>query len=601
MYINTGDPTLAHLILSGNYAYRAGGGIYCHRSSPTLTSAVLSGNSTVGFGGGFYASQGNPTLRNVVLSENSATSYGGGVYAASEIYLTNATFAGNYSSRGGGMYNVGNFGGPSLTNVIMWGNSADTAGDEIYNWRFTYPPLISYSLIEGCGGSGAGWSALLGTDAGNNIDADPLFVSPPGDLSLGTGSLAIDAGDNSAPNLPATDILGNPRVQNGTVDMGAYEDHVVLEHAAIDSIVDVPGDQGGWVRAYFTRSHYDSPFEANYPIYQYNIHRRVDDPALAASVFEEGKPLAESRHITLKDGTEIQISVSSSGVERRHLEYDGRYFLLPADDLLAAPPGIWEVAGAVLAQQQAQYIALVPTLGDSATVPWSVYYISAHSTTPAVFFDSPPDSGYSVDNIPPGVPQGLMVTYNTGSGNQLIWGSSPEPDFQYYNVYRGTSEGFSPGPGNLVHKTATEGWTDPDNDWGDVYYKITALDHAGNESDPASPDATTGTTGPSVPMAFALYQNVPNPFSPTTVILYDVPKGGGRVELRIYDVAGRLIRTLVDEVETPGSKRASWDGRDDHGYPVSTGVYFYRMTAPDFTKTRKMILLRQATNAGISP
>lgn len=101
------------------------------------------------------------------------------------------------------------------------------------------------------------------------------------------------------------------------------------------------------------------------------------------------------------------------------------------------------------------------------------------------------------------------------------------------------------------------------------------------------------------PKTFALYQNVPNPFSPTTVILFDVPERGGKVELRIYDVAGRLVRTLVDEVKTPGAKRATWDGRNDHGDPVSTGVYFYRMKAPGFNETRKMILLRRSTRADL--
>ena len=91
---------------------------------------------------------------------------------------------------------------------------------------------------------------------------------------------------------------------------------------------------------------------------------------------------------------------------------------------------------------------------------------------------------------------------------------------------------------------------------------------------------------------FALYQNVPNLFNPTTVIRYDVPVGGGRVTLKIYDVAGRLVRTLVDGVEASGEKRVTWYGRNNRGSRVATGVYFYRMTGPGFTKTRKMVLLQ---------
>jgi hypothetical protein len=91
---------------------------------------------------------------------------------------------------------------------------------------------------------------------------------------------------------------------------------------------------------------------------------------------------------------------------------------------------------------------------------------------------------------------------------------------------------------------------------------------------------------------FHLYQNRPNPFNPNTVIHYDVPVSGGRVTLQVYDVEGRLVRTLVDAYQSPGRKMATWYGRNDHGHNVSTGVYFYRMTAPGFEMTRKMVLLK---------
>jgi flagellar hook assembly protein FlgD len=77
-----------------------------------------------------------------------------------------------------------------------------------------------------------------------------------------------------------------------------------------------------------------------------------------------------------------------------------------------------------------------------------------------------------------------------------------------------------------------------------------------------------------------------------TVIAYDVPSGGGSVTIRIYDVGGRLIRTLIDRHETAGRKSVAWHGLDDRGGRVATGVYFYRMKAPGFEKTRKMVLLK---------
>jgi hypothetical protein len=104
-------------------------------------------------------------------------------------------------------------------------------------------------------------------------------------------------------------------------------------------------------------------------------------------------------------------------------------------------------------------------------------------------------------------------------------------------------------------------------------------------------DVPVGT----VPRAFALSQNYPNPFNPQTVIRYDVPeKTGGSplVTLSIYNVHGQLVRTLVHEEKTPGMYRAAWDGRSESGEPVGSGIYLYRLTAGDFTSTRKMVLLR---------
>jgi hypothetical protein len=93
------------------------------------------------------------------------------------------------------------------------------------------------------------------------------------------------------------------------------------------------------------------------------------------------------------------------------------------------------------------------------------------------------------------------------------------------------------------------------------------------------------------PPVFHLYQNVPNPFNPSTMIRYDVPEAG-QVRIRVFDVSGRPVRTLIDRVEPRGGGATVWDGGDDDGQLVPSGVYFYRMEAPGFTETRKAVLLR---------
>jgi hypothetical protein len=93
-------------------------------------------------------------------------------------------------------------------------------------------------------------------------------------------------------------------------------------------------------------------------------------------------------------------------------------------------------------------------------------------------------------------------------------------------------------------------------------------------------------------VSYRLHQNVPNPFNPTTTIRFDVPPAGGRVKLQIFDVTGRLVRTLVDRLETGGSQSVRWDGRNDRGRRVVSGLYLYRLEAPGYTKTRKLVLLK---------
>jgi hypothetical protein len=89
----------------------------------------------------------------------------------------------------------------------------------------------------------------------------------------------------------------------------------------------------------------------------------------------------------------------------------------------------------------------------------------------------------------------------------------------------------------------------------------------------------------------SLDQNVPNPFNPTTTIKYAIASDAD-VDLTIYDVAGRKVRTLVSERQRADVHRVVWDGVNDAGERVASGMYFYRLVAGKFTQTKKMLLLK---------
>jgi hypothetical protein len=89
----------------------------------------------------------------------------------------------------------------------------------------------------------------------------------------------------------------------------------------------------------------------------------------------------------------------------------------------------------------------------------------------------------------------------------------------------------------------------------------------------------------------ALAQNHPNPFNPATMIRVQVP-GTGSATLRVFDVSGRLVRTLVQGSLPRGAHQVTWDGRDDRGFSAPTGIYVYRLEAGGKTLSRRMVLLQ---------
>ena len=93
-----------------------------------------------------------------------------------------------------------------------------------------------------------------------------------------------------------------------------------------------------------------------------------------------------------------------------------------------------------------------------------------------------------------------------------------------------------------------------------------------------------------IPKKYRLYDAYPNPFNPTTILLYDLPQNS-MVTITIYDILGRAINTIVNEVQDAGYQSIIWDATNDYGYPVSAGVYLYQIETNQYTQTKKVILL----------
>jgi photosystem II stability/assembly factor-like uncharacterized protein len=123
--------------------------------------------------------------------------------------------------------------------------------------------------------------------------------------------------------------------------------------------------------------------------------------------------------------------------------------------------------------------------------------------------------------------------------------------------------------------------------WACGYNYLIIRNSTANIATSVSPQQQT----PSLPAHFELTQNYPNPFNPTTSIKYHVDHQG-QVKLQVYDMAGKEIRTLVNEFQTTGWHVVRWDGRSNTNQGVSTGTYFYRIENNGQAEARKMLLLR---------
>jgi len=108
-----------------------------------------------------------------------------------------------------------------------------------------------------------------------------------------------------------------------------------------------------------------------------------------------------------------------------------------------------------------------------------------------------------------------------------------------------------------------------------------------------SPSNSVGIDNKSetLPQGFALEQNFPNPFNPFTTLRYDLPEDA-LVNITIYDMMGRVVKTLINDQQTAGYRSIKWNATNNAGSPVSAGIYLYIIQAGDFRQTKKMVLLK---------
>jgi hypothetical protein len=251
----------------------------------------------------------------------------------------------------------------------------------------------------------------------------------------------------------------------------------------------------------------------------------------------------------------------------------------------------WENIGSQPAHKLQYYAFTAQTLYDSMSTTDGKHYffISAHTYDPNVFYDSFVDSGYSVDNLAPLPPRRVASRYENGAV-LLTWDHNSETDLRGYLIYRSDKSGIDIYKTGPIATTRDSFYIDrsfPTS--GRVYYVVAAQDIHDNISSNNSEVEiiiTSVSYENETPKSFILYQNYPNPFNPATTIEFDIPERT-QVKLIIHDALGYEIKVLLDKDLEPGKYKLNFDARD-----LPSGVYFYTLRTPKFTKTNKMLLIK---------
>jgi Bacterial Ig-like domain (group 3)/FG-GAP-like repeat/FlgD Ig-like domain len=398
----------------------------------------------------------------------------------------------------------------------------------------------------------------------------PGLSAPSGQMSFFDGTTLLGSAPVSGGS--ATFNLSSPRLGVHPISArfagdGAYLGSIALPQSlvvvptarpTITSVADVKADQGGSIRLRFRKSPLDAP-ASSMPITHYDAYRQIAPGLLALA-----RP-ASPTHAVGHGG----------GARSSQVELDG-----------------WDYVGTTPATTDSAYELVLPTLADSNTtgIHRAVFIVRAQTATPSVYFDAAPDSGYSVDNLPPPPPSPFAAAY-VGGATHLHWGAVTTPDLWYYALYRGASSSFTPGPSNRIASSTDTNFVDPGP--AGSWYKLSVVVGNGNESGYAvvGPGGITGADDPRLPFAVMLGNPEPNPAREQTRIRFALPRAAG-IALEIYDVHGRRVRTLESGDATAGDHAPVWDLRRDDGTPAASGLYFARLRADGVTRVERFTVLR---------
>jgi len=315
IYIKNNAPEIKNCIIKNNSCYDFGGGILNSNGASQLTNCTISNNNS-GTGGGMYSQDVDISLTNCVINGNQSAYNGGGIMNGSgTLSLINCSLYGNHAitdGNGGGIF-IDVTANANIKNSIIWGNSASGPGNQLYTANTTNLDYCCYAN---------GDNDISGNISTNSCNtSDPMFVNAADeDFRLLGNSPAVNSGKNSY-NATATDIRGQARIQDVTIDMGAYEwtngVDPMAQYSWTGNISSAWNETGNWSEGQLPTADYDAVIPTglgNYPLIAQGVGANclgMEVQSDASLTISPGGSLITYGNITNNGAINVQRSISN--------------------------------------------------------------------------------------------------------------------------------------------------------------------------------------------------------------------------------------------------------------------------------------------------
>jgi len=629
-FYDNSSPSFVNVTISGNSANSNGGGMCCYNSNPNLQNVTLSGNYAELYGGGIYCEDSNMSIQNVTITCNSADN-GGGIYCdASWSNLEDVTIKENFAYNGGGIYcsNNSNLSFNPVNRCNMFLNFACYGCDLYAPDCSTIDVIVDTFTVLQANDYFAFPIDNFTFDILNakveQVDQD-LYVNPDGsnnnsgltvDDPLLTISYALAMVIPSSTNPLTIHLSNGTYSHSGTGEMfplncrshvsllGGEETYTILDGEGLNRILFCQNDNNFSIENMTIQNGSASHGGG---IYCWDSSPSLVNITISGNSADSngGGIYFVSSNLSLENVTIIGNSASDDG--------GGIYFNTSSPSLqniLISGNSAGHGGGIYLTGDSSPSLVNVTLTGNSASSSYGTaggICCKSHChplLVNSILYNNSPVEIYLASIFPSSITisysdiqggEAGIVTNNYGTVYWLDGNIDEDPLFVGTGGYSFSLLDDSPcidtgNPDPIYYDPE-----DPSNPGYALYPAMgTIINDMGAYGGPNAigwlPVGIEDNVMVQAPEVF-LHQNYPNPFNPTTTINYTLNEYS-KVSLNIYNIKGQEVKQLVRDQLSAGQHSVVWDGKDDNGKSVSSGLYFYKLKTDNHEETKKMILMK---------